>query len=302
MKNVGRFNIKTTAKIGKRIEDDRLSIKSDKNVDTSSAGKKQRNHRRTASDSEVKEAPREFRTDLLMVDKKDDYENSGSVIIDLSENVSPSATTSNLELVPGIEKASEQKAIPNIHSKPRDLNDKNLFSVLAKQVVMLTSSSKEAGKLARRIFEALCYDTKQFLYRHTKTVRIAETSERPAGALIPLDFSPFFENQEESFRAFCVFDKNKNGFITRQDIKDTIVDYHKERQSLSASLRDMGSAVGKLDIVLTVLSLVLTVLSGLLIFGVSLGPYLVTSVSVIVAIAVILGNSARNMFEGMVFL
>jgi small-conductance mechanosensitive channel len=48
--------------------------------------------------------------------------------------------------------------------------------------------------------------------------------------------------------------------------------------------------------------ILLSVLLGLVIFGVSLGPVLVTSMSLILALTFMVGNSAKNMFEGIIFL
>jgi hypothetical protein len=60
-----------------------------------------------------------------------------------------------------------------------------------------------------------------------------------------------FATREEAFRAFQIFDKDGNGSISRQEMKDTVVSVYKDRKALSASLRDVGSAVGKLDIMLS---------------------------------------------------
>lgn len=50
------------------------------------------------------------------------------------------------------------------------------------------------------------------------------------------------------------------------------------------------------------LVVIMSLLTGLLIFGVELGSYLVTTVSVMFAATFVFGNSAKNMFEGIIFL
>lgn len=77
---------------------------------------------------------------------------------------------------------------------------------------------------------------------------------------------------------------------------------YKERKELSSSLRDVGSAVGKLDNVLVIMVVLLACMTALLIFGVPIGSYLLTSISVLFAATFVFGNSARNMFEGIIFL
>lgn len=77
---------------------------------------------------------------------------------------------------------------------------------------------------------------------------------------------------------------------------------YQDRKALSSSLRDVGSAVGKLDTMIGTLVAFVAILVGLMIFGVSLGPVLVTSMSFLLAITFMIGNSAKTVFEGIVFL
>ena len=86
-----------------------------------------------------------------------------------------------------------------------------------------------------------------------------------------------------------IFDKDSNGSITPQEMKDTVTGIYKDRKALSASLRDVGSAVGKLDNVFTCAALILSLLMVLLIFGVAVGPFLVTSMSMILAVTYAIG-------------
>ena len=166
---------------------------------------------------------------------------------------------------------------------------------------------KEAKKISKRIFDALCYDTTLFLQRYSRKSAGAILDQRNQDRMDPdflylEDFAPYFPTTEQGMAAFELFDKDGNGTVSREEMRDTIVGLYKERKVLSSSLRDVGSAVGKLDLVLTVLTMVIGLLIVLLIFGIDLQSYLVTSVSLILAATFVFGNSARSMFEGIIFL
>ena len=81
-----------------------------------------------------------------------------------------------------------------------------------------------------------------------------------------------------------MFDRDQNGSITKQELKSTVISVFKDRKSVSSSLRDMGSAVGKLDVILTVLTVIISLIAGLLVFGISLSSFLLSGVSLILAI------------------
>lgn len=94
-----------------------------------------------------------------------------------------------------------------------------------------------------------------------------------------------FATIQEAEKAFSLFDKDNNGCISPQEMKEAVLGIYKDRKALSSSLRDVGSAVGKLDIVLMTIAVAVSLLVSLLIFGVAIGPFLVTSMSLILAVA-----------------
>jgi hypothetical protein len=158
------------------------------------------------------------------------------------------------------------------------------------------NSSKEARKVARRIFEALSPNTSALLKAHAQHTHIDEHLVEMAkygfaSELSMQNFAPAFATINDAEKAFGLFDKDGNGSITPQEMKETVVAVFKDRKSLSASLRDVGSAVGKLDGVLHAATLVIALLLCLIIFGVAVGPFLVTSMSMIIAVTYVITSS-----------
>lgn len=61
------------------------------------------------------------------------------------------------------------------------------------------------------------------------------------------DIAHFFASQREAHRAFVVFDRDSNQGCTLEDVEAALLEMHRERMCLLASLHDVDSAVLKLD-------------------------------------------------------
>ncbi|KAF8749107.1 Mechanosensitive ion channel [Rhizoctonia solani] len=81
------------------------------------------------------------------------------------------------------------------------------------------------------------------------------------------DFYPFFKTEEDARTAFSLFDKDGNGDISKKEMREAVQRIYRERKALTASLKDMSAAVGKLDGVLIVLALIVILFICLLIFN-----------------------------------
>ncbi|KAI0220093.1 hypothetical protein L0F63_006914 [Massospora cicadina] len=99
-------------------------------------------------------------------------------------------------------------------------------------------SKTEARKLARKIFCAL-----QGRRRH----------------LLIEDFYPIFPTQDAARKAFEFFDRDGNGDISKREMREKIQHVYKERKDITDALRDTSQAVGKLDAILTILFLTVSV-------------------------------------------
>ncbi|UZJ55845.1 hypothetical protein CBS101457_005165 [Exobasidium rhododendri] len=143
-------------------------------------------------------------------------------------------------------------------------------------------SQLSARKLAKKLFTAL---------GHNRETLVAE------------DFYPFFATPEEAQAAFKHFDADNNGDISKTEMRDAVQRIYREKRALATSIKDMSSAVSKLDGVLLGIALVVIVFIWLLIFN---GDNTVANIAplstFVVGFSFIFGNSAKTLFESMVFI
>ncbi|PWN42555.1 hypothetical protein IE81DRAFT_323312 [Ceraceosorus guamensis] len=143
-------------------------------------------------------------------------------------------------------------------------------------------SQQSARKLARKLFYNL---------GHHRDSLVAE------------DFYPYFKTTEEAREAFGFFDADNNGDISKAEMRDAVQRIYREKRALAVSLRDMGSAVSKLDGVLMFLGLIIMVFIWLLIFNRdSTVANIVPLSTFVVGFSFVFGNSAKTIFESMIFI
>ncbi|KAJ6474595.1 Mechanosensitive ion channel-domain-containing protein [Mycena vitilis] len=142
-----------------------------------------------------------------------------------------------------------------------------------------------ARKLARKLFGAL------------------SDVYPPRSHLIVEDFYPYFHSTVEATEAFALFDKDGNGDITKKEMREAVQRIYRERKALTSSLKDVGSAVAKLDAVLIAVALIFIIFICLLIFNRSdTLASLVPLASIIVGFSFIFGNSAATLFNSLIFI
>jgi hypothetical protein len=61
------------------------------------------------------------------------------------------------------------------------------------------------------------------------------------------DIARFFPNEEAAEVAFAVFDRDENGDATRDEFDMAVIQIHREKLALEASMRDLDGAVRRLD-------------------------------------------------------
>lgn len=145
-----------------------------------------------------------------------------------------------------------------------------------------SGSQASARRLAKKLF--------QNLGRHRKT-------------LVAEDFIPYFKSEAEAREAFALFDKDKNGDIDKSEMRDAVQRIYRDRRALTTSLKDMNSALQKLDGVLIFVALIIVVFIWLLIFSpTSTVSNLVPLSTIVLGFSFVFGNSAKNIFESMIFI
>ncbi|CAM0140235.1 unnamed protein product [Umbelopsis sp. WA50703] len=164
-------------------------------------------------------------------------------------------------------------------------NLKSMFSSKAKSMAAILPASRtsrqEAKWLARQLFNNMVAPERDVLVKQ--------------------DFEEYFATSEEAKKAFDVFDKNGKGDISKREIRNTTLQTFKERKNLAASLRDLSAASGKLDNILLAAFAVLWTIIVCAAFGVDVGTQLLPLWTMFVAISFIFGNSAKDMFDSIIF-
>lgn len=143
-------------------------------------------------------------------------------------------------------------------------------------------SQQSARKLAKKLFTNLAY--------HKKT-------------LVADDFIPYFKTEAEAREAFSFFDADRNGDISKNEMREAVQRIYRERRALSTSLKDMSSAISKLDLVLMSIGLIIVVFIWLLIFNRNATVANIVPLSTfVVGFSFVFGNSAKTIFESMIFI
>ncbi|KDQ19570.1 hypothetical protein BOTBODRAFT_126457 [Botryobasidium botryosum FD-172 SS1] len=125
----------------------------------------------------------------------------------------------------------------------------------------------------------------------------------PRNYLIVEDFHAYFSTEEEAATAFHLFDKDDNGDITKTEMREAVQNIYRERKALTASLKDMSSAVAKLDGVLVAVALICIFFVCLLIFSrANTIASLVPLATILLGFSFIFGHSAQLMFESLIFI
>lgn len=116
-------------------------------------------------------------------------------------------------------------------------------------------------------------------------------------------FRPFFKSEIEAYKAYEVFDTDGNGDITRREFRDTIVDIYEERKLLCEGLQDTSQALGKVDIFIFVVFLLINLFVSLLvIFHVNLYQILLPVSTFIMGLSFMFADTAKVFFQSVTFL
>ncbi|KAI8636994.1 Mechanosensitive ion channel-domain-containing protein [Parasitella parasitica] len=152
------------------------------------------------------------------------------------------------------------------------------------------NSDDYAKKVAKKLFYALAYPEGYY-----------GQEEDNKKCLDVFAFIPFFDNREAAAEAFKVFDKDGNGDLTRREFRDTVVHIYRERKGLAQSIRDTSQALGKIDTLLLIITVLISLVICLAIFNVDFWSALVPFGTLLAACTFIFGSSAEGLFTGIMF-
>ncbi|KAH7282114.1 hypothetical protein KP509_35G012600 [Ceratopteris richardii] len=112
----------------------------------------------------------------------------------------------------------------------------------------------------------------------------------------------YFLPEEHLARAFAMFETTENGEITKDSFIKWVVNVYTERRALCLTLNDNKTVVEKLHRLLNVVLIMILIPVFVLIFGVETPKILVFFTSIILPSVFMFGNSAKNLFESLIFL
>lgn len=110
-----------------------------------------------------------------------------------------------------------------------------------------------------------------------------------------------FDNNEEAEAAFSMFDKDMNGDISMEELEAVCVEIGRERKSITASLKDLDSVVGKLDDVLSFVVFIIVVLVLISLLSSSAAGVLTSAGSAVLALSWLFSATAQEFLQSVVF-
>ncbi|KAG8890399.1 hypothetical protein FRB98_008974 [Tulasnella sp. 332] len=123
-----------------------------------------------------------------------------------------------------------------------------------------------------------------------------------ASVVVIGDIARFFPNIEAATLAFSLFDQDGNGDVTREEMEIACLDVHREIQSLTASMRDIDSAVGRLDNVLMSLYVIVAGLIMAVSLDASFTNVLTGAGTLVLGLSWLIGGSAAEVLSSIIFL
>ncbi|GAA5954951.1 hypothetical protein JCM21900_005944 [Sporobolomyces salmonicolor] len=120
--------------------------------------------------------------------------------------------------------------------------------------------------------------------------------------MVLADIAKCFRNREEAERAFAIFDRDLNGDATLEEVEMACLEIHRERLALGRSMRDIDSAVGRLDSIIMSLWYVISILiiAGLL--DASFNTLVASAGTFILGLSWLIGTTAQEVLASSIFL
>jgi small-conductance mechanosensitive channel len=115
------------------------------------------------------------------------------------------------------------------------------------------------------------------------------------------DLRHAFDNDEEAEAAFTMFDKDLNGDISKEELEAVCAEIGRERKAITASLKDLASVVRKLDDILLVVVLVITLIIFINLISTSAQAVLTSLGSAVLALSWLLSATAQEFLQSLIF-
>ncbi|KZT41490.1 hypothetical protein SISSUDRAFT_981708 [Sistotremastrum suecicum HHB10207 ss-3] len=143
-------------------------------------------------------------------------------------------------------------------------------------------SANKSRLLARRLFYSF----------------VSQGSEK----LVLTDIAVVFPNAEEAIAAFALFDKDENGDVTRDEVELACLECHREQIAIASSIRDLDSAVGRLDSILMSLYTVVALLIMAVTLEAQFASVITGAGTLILGLSWLIGGSLQEVLTSIIFL
>ena len=149
-------------------------------------------------------------------------------------------------------------------------------------VVSSLNSRKQTQALARRIWYSFCPPGKS--------------------ELVVDDIIHCFPDATTAEVAFEIFDKDLNGDVTKDELEAACIEIHRERLALQLSMRDVDSAVGRLDsIFMSVFVLIAAIIIAAML-SVAFSTLVTSFGTLILGLSWLIGSTAQETLGAIIFL
>ncbi|KAI0001284.1 Mechanosensitive ion channel-domain-containing protein [Russula compacta] len=116
------------------------------------------------------------------------------------------------------------------------------------------------------------------------------------------DISRIFPSLEEADAAFGLFDRDSNGDVSLEEVEQACAEFHREQLSIEHSMRDLDSAVGRLDNLFMSLYVIVAVLIIAVTLEAQLASIITATGTLVLGLSWLIGSSLHDILTCTIFL
>lgn len=120
--------------------------------------------------------------------------------------------------------------------------------------------------------------------------------------LVPEDMMSCFASARAAKDAFDIFDQDQDGTVSKKEFRSLIVSTYADLRDLTESVKNAGSALDKLDVILKTIVIALLFLTILAMLSINVTNMLTLSLSVVIGLNFIFGDIAKHFFHSIILL
>lgn len=117
-----------------------------------------------------------------------------------------------------------------------------------------------------------------------------------------VDIEEYFNGHDAAVDAFVMFDRDGNGDATREEMELACMDLHREKLALASSMRDIDSAVGRLDNILMTIYIAVAGIVFAVTLDAAVSTLLTGAAGFLLALSWLIGASMQEILASIIFL